>query len=461
MMQVSKKLLDKYNIPVPRYTSYPPANYFQENFPVGDYKEGLRESNNWAPDNISFYIHIPFCRRRCFYCGCNSCLTKSEEIIHAYIQALKKEINMAGDYLDKQNRKVSQIHYGGGTPNSLDVSCLKEINDLFFKEYDFIDQPEIAIECHPAYLNESYIENLKESGFNRFSIGIQDFKADVLKLVNRQEPAIPVEQLVSLIKKDNPKNGVNLDFIYGLPGQTVESFSHTIRKAIEMKPDRLVTFSYAHVPWVNKAQEKLEEAGLPDHHSKIDMFRKTYDLMIQNGYQAIGMDHYALKEDELSLALNKLELHRNFQGYCTLRTTGQVYAFGVSGISQLERLYAQNTKSVDEYIETLKNNDLPIVKGYKLNEDERIRRALITDLMCNKRLNWQLSARNFDLPVDQLKLKTAYNEASMREFEADHIIQCSDDELNITDTGEMFIRNVAAALDPLMKEKNLRFSKPV
>jgi len=265
---MNNELLEKYNRPVPRYTSYPPANFFTESFTETDYREALTASNDWEPQNISLYFHIPFCRKMCFFCGCNSFPMKNDETVKRYMEAVKKEVEMVKQHL-APGRKVSQIHYGGGTPNAIPVHYLEELNQLLFDSFSFIEQPEIAIECNPAHLDEESVKRLKGAGFRRFSIGIQDFDINVLKAVNRDASKLPVDELIRLLKEGDEPVDVNLDFIYGLPNQTVDSFISAIKKAIAMKPDRLVTFSYAHVPWVKKSQKRLEVIGLPSNEDKI------------------------------------------------------------------------------------------------------------------------------------------------------------------------------------------------
>ena len=457
---INRELLEKYNYPVPRYTSYPPANFFTDEFTPANYLEAVDHSNQWNPQNISIYIHIPFCLKMCFFCGCNSYALRQKEVVDAYHQALIQEIKMVTARLDK-NRMVSQIHYGGGTPNAIPVEYLQEINELLFSTFQFIPDPEIAIEVNPAYLTFEQMTGLKKAGFNRFSLGIQDFHTDILDAVNREKPGMPVEDIIAFLKKDSPKMAVNLDFIYGLPKQTAENFSETIRKAIELKPDRLVTFSYAHVPWVSKIQKKLEKVGLPAPDEKIKMFEASYALMTQNGYEAIGMDHYANAGDELTIARKNKQLHRNFQGYCTRRTTGQVYAFGVTGISQLEGVYAQNTKSIDEYIEKINRGELTTIKGYQLTKQQVIVREVITELMCNEQIDWQKLSSLLGMTSEEIKSQTCYNPELLQKFETDGLITLSDDIIQITTDGQLFIRNVAASFDPLILEGQTNFSKPV
>lgn len=457
---ITKELIEKYNKPVPRYTSYPPANFFTEDFTPGDYLKAVEESNQWNPEYISFYFHVPFCKQLCYFCGCNSYGMRKADSVDAYMKAMIKELRTVIAKLDK-NRKVSQIHYGGGTPNAVAEHYLQEINEIIFNNFQFIDDPEIAIECNPAYLNESQIEGLKKAGFNRFSLGIQDFSKAVLKAVNREEPFMELEKIIALLRKDSSEIKVNLDFIYGLPLQTADQFAATIEKAAALNPDRLVTFSYAHVPWVSKIQQKLEVYGLPANEEKIKMNDRALEIMKKNGYEAIGMDHYAKPDDELCVAQKEKQLHRNFQGYCTRRTTGQVYAFGVTGISQLEKVYAQNTKSIDEYIVAINNNEFPIIKGYQLNDDQVIIREVITELMCNHRIIWDDLASRLNVPTATVFNALAKRTEELDELEADGIISRENGNLYMKDAGAIFLRNVAAAFDPLIGTAGKTFSKPV
>jgi len=459
-MKVDSKLLEKYNIPVPRYTSYPPANHFKDGFTEKEYIKLIEESNGKQPEHIAFYIHIPFCKKICFYCGCNACTMRSAQLVEDYVAALKKEIVEVTKRLDK-TRKVSQIHYGGGTPNAIDVKYLQEINKLLFEDFDFIEKPEIAIECNPAYLDYKYIDELLNAGFNRFSLGIQDFNDNVLKTVNRDSSALPVQDIVNYLKSRDSSVAVNLDFIYGLPGQSTESFLQTIQKAIEIKPDRLVTFSYAHVPWMKKHQQILEKKGLPSSDLKMNMFLEARELLKKAGYIPIGLDHYVLPNDELNLALNQHSLHRNFQGYCTRKTTGQVYAFGVSSISQLENAYVQNVKELESYIESLNKDKLPVEKGLILSQEQKLVREAITELMCNLNLNTNELSKNYHIDTEKFEKITNFTEDKLKEFIKDDLMNYKNGVIDVNETGSLFIRNIAATLDPEYLEQKDKYSKTV
>lgn len=455
---MKQELLNKYSIPVPRYTSYPPANFFNEAFTSDSYRDAIIKSNEQNPQHISIYIHIPFCYQMCFYCGCNSQLLKNDHIIKDYIDTLKKEIRMVLPLLNR-SRKISQIHYGGGTPTSQPVAVLKEINQMILSEFECIKNPEIAIECHPGYMDETYWNELIDAGFNRISIGVQDFNEDVLKASNRKLSRMPMEGIVKLLRDKGMS--LNMDFIYGLPLQTPESFSETINKAISLKPDRIVTFSYAHVPWVNELQKNLEKIGLPSVTEKNEIYETAKRLLTNAGYKTIGLDHFVQPDDELYEALELKSLHRNFQGYCTRRTTGQVYAFGITGISQLANAYSQNTKDLDTYISLVNAGQYPVAKGYILNEEEQITREVIASLMCNYTVNWEDIASRMDISANEVKRALNYNREQLSDFEKDGIIEFSEEYIIVLPEAAPFVRNVAASLDKLMLNNEKRYSKSV
>ena len=454
---IDSKLLEKYNVPVPRYTSYPPANYFSESFTVKDYEEAVKQSNATLPEHLSFYIHIPYCRQLCYYCGCNSFAMTTEDQLNRYIAAVHKEIDTVIRQLNPK-RRIAQIHYGGGSPTILPVNILKELNDQLLSAFSCIDKPEIAIECHPGYLEENDWLQLSEAGFNRLSLGIQDFNEKVLHAVNRHPSLLPMDTIFKILREK--KININLDFIYGLPFQTEERFAETIRQAIALQPDRLVTFSYAHVPWVNKRQTLLENFGLPSGEEKSRMYIRAKELLSEVGYQSIGLDHFVKKTDELFTALQNGQLHRNFQGYCTRRTTGQVYAFGVTAISQLSSAYSQNSKDIEDYIAKIENG-LATVKGYRLNEEEQITREVIETWMCNYSIDWRELSEHLSLPVEKIKAATAYDPRVFSAFAADGIITMDENRIQITEQGTLFVRNVAAAFDRLMIHSDKAFSKPL
>lgn len=454
---MNPEIIKKYNVPVPRYTSYPPANFFKP-FTNEAYLEAVRQSDTARNNPISFYLHIPFCRHLCHYCGCNSYPMVNAGKVERYVEALHKEIDLLIPSIDR-NRLISQIHYGGGSPTAIPIHFIKELNDHLLSAFRTIASPEIAIECHPGYLSQKDWQDLTACGFSRFSIGVQDFEEQVLKTVNRRPSLLPMEDIFALLRESGAT--INMDFLYGLPGQTAESFRRTIERAVTLSPDRLVTFSYAHVPWVNKRQLILEKAGLPVSEEKSRMFSLASEVLHHAGYRSIGMDHFVLPDDELNLALESRQLHRNFQGYCTRRTTGQVYAFGVTGISQLDMAYAQNGKDIEQYMERMEQGQLYIQKGYQLNEREQIIREVIETLMCNYHINWKELAQRLNKSVEELKTAVNYDEGKLSEMSRDGLMDFSADGLNMTETGSPFVRNVAASFDPFLQHAAPLFSKPV
>lgn len=454
---MNEAIFKKYNVPVPRYTSYPTANQF-EIFSAEQYLKAVEASNDATADNISFYIHVPFCQHLCHYCGCNSVAMAKSERIEAYFAALHKEIDLLLPHLRK-DRKISQIHYGGGSPSSMPLTHIRALNEHLLSAFDTIDQPEIAIECHPGYLKMEDWQYLLDSRFNRFSLGIQDFDEEVLHAVNRHPSLLPVSDIIGVLRSGGAR--VNFDFIYGLPRQTVEKFVATIEAAIALRPDRLVTFSYAHLPSLFKRQTLLEKAGLPPQDEKLKMFECAAQRLEAAGYRPIGMDHFVLPDDELFQALQHHTLHRNFQGYCPRRITAQVYAFGVSGISQLDGAYAQNTKDIAAYIATVDEGQLPIVKGYALAPWQRIAREVIECMMCNHTIHWEEMAELLRCSVADIQQAIVYDEKQLSTMQEDGLLVYDAHSVRCTPEGMPFVRNIAAAFDPMMRNNEKLFSKPV
>ncbi len=453
------ELFKKYNKPGPRYTSYPPATFFQGGFTPEKYTEQIIRSNNDLPQNMSFYVHIPFCPRLCHFCGCTTGISQKEEVIRRYVDAVITEIENVAKYLDK-NRKVSQIHWGGGTPNSINPDYVEEIMNTFKKHFDFIDKPEIAMECHPAYLEYEDIDRLAASGFNRLSLGVQDFHNDVLKTVNRAPSKHPVKELVAYLK-DKGFRGVNLDLIYGLPGQTKESFAENIRKTIEISPDRIATFSYAHVPWVKAAQKILEKRGLPTPDEKLKMFETGLNMLTEAGYVAIGMDHYAKADDDLAIALKNKRLHRNFQGYATRETTGQVYGFGSSSITQLWGGYVQNVKTSQQYVEQIEANGLAPDRFYLERENDMVIREVITEIMCNGHLDFNEIGAGFHKTADEIREIVEFSPDKLQMFMDDGLVSIDGEVVRVHKEGFFVVRNIAMAFDPMLKTSDAMYSKTI
>ncbi|MBU0487281.1 MAG: oxygen-independent coproporphyrinogen III oxidase [Bacteroidetes bacterium] len=459
-MQGVPDLLLKYNRQGPRYTSYPPATSFHNRYKPKDYKEHLIASNIRGDKNISVYIHIPFCFQRCCFCGCNSSLFENNDLLESYMAALLKEIETVTGLLDTSHRPLTQIHWGGGTPNMLSTSLIERVMDFFATNYNISTTAEISIECNPAYLDYDYVRFLAKTGFNRISLGIQDFDPKVLKAANRLPSKLPIGELFGILRNENFEE-INLDFIYGLPYQTSESFRETLLKAVDLSPDRIVTFSYAHVPWLMPEQKKMEHFGLPDPNEKLAIFLAGFQALVSSGYQTIGLDHFAKPDDKISLALKNKKLHRNFQGYCTKETTGQVYAFGSSAISQLWNAYSQNIKPVKHYIDSIESTQFAVDRGYELSSDEMVCSTVINSIMCNGFVNFRQVADMFGLTASDVVGITGYKPERIQEFIDDGLISVFDDHIEINQTGMMIARNIAMVFDPQLSIQENKYSKTI
>lgn len=451
------ELIKKYDKPGPRYTSYPPATCFNNSFGNTDYIQSVQLSNQQQPANISFYFHIPFCPQLCHFCGCNTEIMRNKKYIDAYINALLTELEFVSGYIDK-SRPVSQVHWGGGTPNSIPIKYIARIMEFLSANFKFAQNCEIAMECNPAYVTFQQVDELAAMGFNRISMGIQDFEPNVLKLINRKPSLLNINELVDCIKSKSIN--VNLDFVFGLPGQTPESFERTIARAITLNPERMVTFSYAHVPWVKQAQKLLEQYTIPDAMLKLKMFENAANTLRRSGYVAIGLDHFAKPGDELTKALANKQLHRNFMGYCSRENTGQVYAFGASAISQLNDCYAQNSKDTMKYIDAIAQHGTAIEKGYRMTLLDNLGQKVIESIMCNQFVDFDSVAETFQLTTSELFDQLKFDSLSIVPFESDGLVTFDEHTLQILPFGRMFMRNLAMLFDPLKSEyKTTVYSK--
>lgn len=455
-MEISTDLFQKYNLPVPRYTSYPPATSFHTAFTNEDYIKQIQLSNADNPQNISVYIHIPFCTQRCHFCGCNTVISQSEDRIERYVNAVVAEIKNTAKYIDKK-RFITQISWGGGTPNSIDLHYVEKIMQTLRSEFKIADFAEIAMECSPAYLDFQDVDFLYQLGFNRISLGIQDFHQHVLDAINRRAPKRDVAEMLHYMRLKGFK-GLNLDLVYGLPLQTIESYSENIDRIIELKPDRLATFSYAHIPWFNEAQKLMEHYVFPSPEQKLEMLALSINKLSENGYEVIGMDHFALKNDDLAIAKNTGQLHRNFQGYNTLKTTGQVYAFGASGISQLHGAYVQNMKQFDNYSEAIETDGFAVERGYMLADNEKIIRDTINQIMCNGVLDFEKMASVHSITLEKFLEITKFDVTRLEMMLSDGLVELKDNILTVSEQGMMVVRNVAVAFDPEYKPVTNKFS---
>ncbi len=459
-MQVcfDQDLIVRYGGRGPRYTSYPTALQFTDALTEVDYKAKAQESN--ASDvPLSLYVHIPFCHSLCYYCGCNKIVTRNEQRVARYMEMLYKEIDMQAALFDK-SRTVEQLHFGGGTPTYLDKQQLGALMDHLRASFTFdeSDNREFSIEVDPRTVDAERIQELWDLGFNRLSLGIQDFNEDVQKAVNRMQSPAEVEALMRAARNAG-FGSISFDLIYGLPHQTVESFDATLNVVIAMKPDRLAVYNYAHLPQRFKGQRMINADDIPAPETKLDLLHHTIDKLCDVGYVYIGMDHFALPDDELVLARQDGTLQRNFQGYSTHRQCDLV-ALGVSGIGGIGNMFAQNAVSTIEYEEIIERGELPIKKGLLVDDDDLVRAAVIQDLMCYDRLDFDAFSSTHGIDFREY---FADEIGKLHVLEDDGLIELSDAGLDITPRGRLLLRNIAMTFDRYvdLEENDSRFSKAI
>ena len=453
MLKPDLNLVEKYNQPGPRYTSYPTAPHFTEEV---DHSELIRESAS-ETGNLSLYFHIPFCKSLCWFCGCTKIITKKREPSIAYMETLKKEILQ---YLPniKPGRKVQQLHFGGGTPNYLDPDLIDDFADFLQQHFTFTEDAELSAELDPRTMTEAHMKAFKRLGINRVSFGVQDVKIETQKAVNRVQSDEQNTDSISWAKEAGI-DSLNIDLIYGLPHQTPESIRDTIQQVLKYSPDRLAVFSYAHVPWISPAQKILERNGLPSAEEKIQMLGVIIEELTSPaaGYQYIGMDHFAKVDDSLAVAQRNKTMQRNFQGYSTFSNL-EICAFGMSSISQTSNSYRQNAKDLADYTEMVNLGKPPIVKGLILTDEDHIRRTTIMRLMCDLELNYE--AMSDKLGID-FKIHFADALAGMDGFIADGLVELSDSALKVTPQGSLFVRNIAMNFDEHLVKGIAKHSKTV
>ncbi len=437
----------EYNVAAPRYTSYPPANLFVEEAEPARVIQALQASNHSETTNLSFYFHIPFCPKRCLFCGCQTEIGVGGREKQRYFRSLFSEMERVLPLLDS-GRKVTQVHFGGGTPNAVPFKYLREILDRLRERFVFEDYAEIAIECDPALLSKGKVAELGEMGFNRISLGVQDLEEKVLQTVDRDPSRIPLKELVEYCREVGMKS-VNLDLIYGLPYQNRESFQQTVQKVIDIHPDRVATFAYAHIPWVKGQQNQLPVDQMPNGLQRLVILEDTVDLFVAAGYEWIGMDHFALPNDNLAIAKKEGSLKRNFQGYCTQQHTGQVIAFGASAIGQLDGAFYQNVRTAKEYSDAMESKELPVYRFYPLNIAEKYIGDVIAQVLCNGRIDWDL-ADQYEIAHDE-RLENRFAE-NIAKLESKGLVYTEGNSLRLTAKGLWVVRYVAMHLDPLFEK---------
>ncbi len=454
-LNVDLDLVRKYDRPGPRYTSFPTAPHFTDAFQPVDWEAHIANNNTSTERPLSLYFHIPFCDTLCWFCGCTTVISRRREPIDVYVDYLFREIDLYADRIHP-GREVVQIHFGGGTPTHLTPTQIRAVGRKIRDRFNVASGAEISCEMDPRGLTIEHLEALRDAGFNRASLGIQDFSPEVQKAVNRIHDEESISRVLANIRSTGFRS-INLDLIYGLPHQTPASFAETIGSVLALDPDRLAVFSYAHVPWMKPHQKLIREEDLPEPEEKLQMLKHIVETVTGSGYEYIGMDHFAKEGDELTLAQRAGTLQRNFQGYST-RAGADIYALGMSSISQLPRCYAQHTKELTEYYKAIDEEQLPVVKGVALTDDDDLRRTIIMRLMCDMALDFD--ALSDDLEVDLRE----YLEDEIQElapFEKDGLIELTGEGFKVTPSGRLLVRNIAMNFDPYLVESRARYSRTV
>jgi len=441
-------LLKKYDRPGPRYTSYPTAPYFHENITQDHYLDHIRAGNSRKEaEPVSLYFHLPFCDTLCYFCGCNMLVTRNTAKIDLYIDYLIKEMELLRPNI-AESRPVAQLHWGGGTPSYLSPKQIRHLGNAIRRMFRFTRDAEISVEIDPRGLTREHVEALAEVGFNRCSMGVQDFDEQVQKAVNRLQSEQITRQTVTWARELN-FSSVNIDLMYGLPFQTAEKFDRTLKIILDIDPDRLAVFNYAHLPQIIKHQRVIKDETLPGPDEKLRLLKLSIEQLTESGYVYIGMDHFAKPQDELTLAMQAGTLYRNFQGYST-RAGLELFAMGMSSISMLHDLYIQNYKKLDAYFKPLDEGRLPIMRGYELSADDILRREVIKELMCNFRLDKSRIEEKYQIVFDEYFAESL---ALLPEFEQDGLLKLNNSQITINTHGRLIIRNIAMVFDAYLLKK--------
>lgn len=427
---------------VPRYTSYPTVPHWQPDFGEADYRDALADLADDPARDLSVYVHLPFCARRCYYCGCNAVAFHRTEAVDRYLDCLEAEVSRVVEALGP-GRPVSWIHWGGGTPNVLNDTQATRVMTLLRRAFAVRPDAEVSVEMDPRVASREQVHHFRSLGFNRLSMGVQDFDPRVQAAIGRLQPESDTVDLVGWAREAGFPS-VNLDLVYGLPYQTRESFGRTLRRIVELAPDRVATFSYAHLPEVRRIQQAVDASGLPDVETKLGLFRDTVEHLTGAGYEWIGLDHFARDEDELSRAARERRLARSFMGY-TARSAPDLLGFGMSAIGFVAGRFVGNDADLSGYERETASGRLPVVRGHRLTAEDRRRGAVIEHLMCNLEVPLDADGARFGEPLPSL---LGADLARLDGLEAEGLVVNTGDGWQVTPLGRFFVRNVAAALDP-------------
>lgn len=451
------ELLSRYDRPGPRYTSYPTANEFHAGFTEADYRARLVAADQEDGAPLSLYAHLPFCEERCLFCGCNVVITRHRDVAHGYLDHLLMEVDLLARHLPHR-RQLSQMHWGGGTPTYYPPADLARLFTAIGSHFTFTPDAEIGIEVDPRVTTDAQVTLLRGLGFNRISMGVQDFAPEVQAAVHRVQSYELTRALIARSRAEGFQS-VNVDLIYGLPYQSVTGFARTLEQVVILRPERVAVYSFAYVPWIKAHMKHIPTEALPDPGLKLELLALTLDAFTRAGYRAIGMDHFALPEDELARAIEARTLHRNFMGY-TVQTARDMVALGVSGIGDIQGAYAQNVKKLPEYYAALAAGRFPIEHGVSLGADDVVRRHVITQLMCNFHLEFAEVERRFDLSFAEVFAADLATLTGPDSPATHGLIVVTPEAIDVTPLGRLFVRNVCMVFDRYLRARDVQ-AKPV
>ena len=453
MDMISNTLISKYNVAAPRYTSYPTVPFWEnDKFNEEDWKQRVITRFSDSKDKgISIYIHLPYCESLCTYCGCNTRITKNHKVEDPYISSVLKEWNMYKAILGNTSIKIAEIHLGGGTPTFFQPENLNRLIEGILEGNEKVDGATFSFEAHPANTTKDHLQTLYNLGFKRLSLGIQDFDEHVQFIINRQQTVADVQQVMATARMIGYES-INFDLIYGLPMQTIETVRRTVALSLQMKPDRISFYSYAHVPWIKPGQRRFTEHDLPEGEDKLNLYKLGKEMILADGFKDVGMDHFSKIDDDLYIASMDGTLHRNFMGYAD-RYTPLMIGLGMSSISDSWSAFAQNVKTVEEYHKCIEEGKLPVFKGHLLDQEDLVVRQYVLDMMCRGRVKL--------LDSHYLNERILVRLSPLL---ADGLITLSDDVIKITTLGRSFLRNVCMAFDERLqqtKERENLFSQAI
>lgn len=444
ILPIEYDLLERYNRPGPRYTSYPPVPNWQNSFGQQHFYQALDQLAQDTHEPISLYVHLPFCAERCYYCGCNATVTRHSHVVDRYLDCLEREIALVSARLGAR-RQAIQLHWGGGTPNFLSNEQMSRLFEVIAQHFELLPEAEISVEVDPRIGTARQMLHLRRLGFNRISLGVQDIDPQVQRAIGRIQPREQTE-LLYWACKEYGFGSVNLDLIYGLPFQTRQTFARTLECVLSLAPDRVACYSYAHLPRSRPNQKLVDISVMPSTEEKFGLFCQAIDAFEAEGYNWIGMDHFARKNDELSKAMREKRLHRNFMGY-TVQPSQHLLAFGCSAISEFAGCYSQNDAKLGNYQRAIEAGELPIVRGHQLSVDDQARQKAITHLMCNMELPYTIVNERMQADLERI-----------RSYQAEGFIEAEPDRLTVTAKGRFFIRPICMELDaylPALRDKPL------